>query len=119
MPMKITELLRRGVFLFVFSMLFSACIRDQDPGPLQADEKDYPLVDFDRLEMGDAFVITVQQRPVYSIHVRGDRTFQGNTEALVMADFCHLKAQSTRHSHLLTKFPTKCKGVSKGKTRNV
>jgi len=45
----------------------------EDPGPLQDKEKDYSIVDFDRLEMGSAFHITVQQSNIFRIHVEGDR----------------------------------------------
>jgi hypothetical protein len=61
------------VTIALFSISVSSCVREEDPGPLQRDERNYNLQDFDRLEMGDAFVITVVQNPVYSITIRGDR----------------------------------------------
>jgi hypothetical protein len=57
--------------------LAGACILtsfdEEDPGPLQDKEKDYSLIDFDRLEMGSDFHISVEQSNIYSIHVEGDR----------------------------------------------
>jgi hypothetical protein len=62
-----------AALLFVLATSLSSCLREQDPGPLQNDERNYAIQDFDRLEMGNAFVITVTQSPTYAITVRGDR----------------------------------------------
>ncbi len=67
------KILRFSVFAALTSLLVSSCLREQDPGPLQRDERNYNVQDFDRLEMGDAFVVAVVQNPVYSVTVRGDR----------------------------------------------
>lgn len=53
--------------------LFTSCFNDEDPGPLQSDEKSYSVVDFDRLEIGDALIVTVEQSDFFSIHAEGDR----------------------------------------------
>lgn len=45
----------------------------EDPGPLQEGEKQFSIVDFDRLEMGSAFIIDVQQGAFFSVEARGDR----------------------------------------------
>src|SRR5688572_17122557 len=55
----------------VFSILTSCS--DEDPGPIQEIRKEYALVDFDRLEMGSAFNIEVEQGNVFSVKVKGDR----------------------------------------------
>lgn len=52
--------------------IISSCERE-DPGPLQETDRDYNETDFDRLEMGNAFRVTVEESSIYSIHVRGDR----------------------------------------------
>ena len=46
---------------------------NEDPGPLQEVHKEYAITDFDRLEMGSAFNITVEQGNIFSVDVRGDR----------------------------------------------
>jgi len=51
----------------------SSCFNDEDPGPLQSDEQSYSIVDFDRLEMGSALIVTVEQGNFFSIQARGDR----------------------------------------------
>lgn len=58
---------------FIAAMFVLTSCETEDPGPLQEKEKDYSLVDFDRLEMGSAFHITVEQSNTFSIHIKGDR----------------------------------------------
>jgi hypothetical protein len=53
------------------SLLLSSCYTE-DPGDLRPAEETYDIVDFDRLEMGDEFVIRVEQGNFFSISVRGD-----------------------------------------------
>jgi hypothetical protein len=45
----------------------------EDPGPVQKFDKEYPFIDFDRLEIGSALDVSVEQSSIYSIKVRGDR----------------------------------------------
>ena len=52
---------------------FYSCTELEDPGPLQSTEKEYAVIDFDRLEMGSAFHIQVEQSHTFSIQVKGDR----------------------------------------------
>jgi hypothetical protein len=60
--------------LFAFiAIALTSCWENADPGPLQAGEKSYAFVDFDRLEMGNALNVTVEQGSTYSINVTGDR----------------------------------------------
>jgi hypothetical protein len=54
------------------SIIISAC-QTEDPGPLQAYEKEFSLIEFDRLEMGSSFNIHVSQGNTFSILARGDR----------------------------------------------
>lgn len=55
------------------AFLLSSCFNDEDPGPLQSDERTYSIVDFDRLEIGSAMIITVEHGDFFSVHVKGDR----------------------------------------------
>ncbi len=49
-----------------------ACVRE-DVGPYESDKQTYALTNFDRLDMGSAFSITVQQGASFSIVAEGDR----------------------------------------------
>lgn len=53
-------------------MILISCERE-DPGPLQETRKHFSDVDFDRLEMGSALNIEVEQANTFSIEVEGDR----------------------------------------------
>lgn len=65
---------RSGWTLLVLSLslTLSSCYLE-DPGPVQEVEKEFTFVDFDRLEMGDAFHVTVEKSNFFSIRARGDR----------------------------------------------
>jgi hypothetical protein len=58
--------------IVLLSLLFSACYQSEDPGPIQEIQKEYSIVDFDRIEMGDAFGITVEKGNFFEVSVRGD-----------------------------------------------
>ena len=66
--------------VLLIAILLTSCFVD-DPGPLQEVERQYSVVDFDRLEMGDAFHIDVQRGNFFEINVRGDRR---NIEDLIV-----------------------------------
>jgi hypothetical protein len=53
--------------------LFTSCDYNEDPGPLQEERKEFSVTDFDRLELGDAFIIDVEQGNYFEILVHGDR----------------------------------------------
>ena len=67
-----TRFLPAGVFVLCIAC-FTSCHYVEDPGFLQEEERRFSLVDFDRLEMGNAFVITVEQATFFNISARGDR----------------------------------------------
>jgi hypothetical protein len=58
--------------IMLSTILLSCCYQSEDPGPIQEVQKEYAILDFDRLEMGDAFNITVEQGDFYEVSVRGD-----------------------------------------------
>ena len=72
MTTKLTNLLTYTVILGA-TLTFSACDYSEDPGPLQEIEKEFNETDFDRLEIGDALHIDVEQGNYFEISVRGDR----------------------------------------------
>lgn len=59
--------------LLLASFMLFSCNTTEDPGPLQEMQQEFSVIDFDRLEMGNAFDVTVQQGEFYEILVRGDR----------------------------------------------
>ncbi len=53
--------------------LASCSLPREDIGPYQGDTQVYSFTNFDRLDMGSAFTISVQQGSVFSITAEGDR----------------------------------------------
>ena len=70
MNSKINLLFGIGVLAILFGL--TSCYTE-DPGPLQEAEKQFSIVDFDRLEMGSAFIIDVEQGNFFTVEARGDR----------------------------------------------
>lgn len=63
-----------AITLVALSLSLTGCsLIREDVGPYQSAQQSYGFTNFDRLDMGSAFVITVQQGPAYSITVEGDR----------------------------------------------
>jgi hypothetical protein len=52
-------------------VLLSSCYIE-DPGSLRETEQNYDVDDFDRLNMGDAFIIDVKHADYFSIQAKGD-----------------------------------------------
>jgi hypothetical protein len=60
------------VVMIVSATLLTSCYTE-DPGPIQEYDKDFTVTDFDKLQMGDAFNITVEQGDLFQIKATGDR----------------------------------------------
>jgi len=68
------------LFMLFTALFLTSCFVD-DPGPRQEMEQSFTVVDFDRLEMGDAFHVRVEQGNYFEILATGDRR---NIEDLVV-----------------------------------
>lgn len=55
------------------TLILASCEMYEDEGSLQYEEETYSITDFDRIEMGDAFIVRVEQGDFFSVSVRGDR----------------------------------------------
>lgn len=69
----IKQLKNFATLFIIYCVLVLTSCDSQDPGPIQEIERDYTVLDFDRLEMGSAFHIEVEQANTYSIQIKGDR----------------------------------------------
>ena len=58
--------------LLLSSLVISSC-NEEDPGPRQSDSRTYSIMDFDRIEAGDALIINIKQGTNFSIQADGDR----------------------------------------------
>lgn len=61
------------MLLGLSAAVFSSCYETEDPGPIQEIEKEFSITDFDRLEIGDALNVDVEQGNFFEVSVRGDR----------------------------------------------
>ncbi|GAB4035223.1 head GIN domain-containing protein [Spirosoma jeollabukense] len=62
------------VTLLILLLNLAGCsLKREDVGPYQGDQQTYAFTDFDRIDMGSAFIITVQQGTTYGVTVEGDR----------------------------------------------
>ncbi|MCW5912715.1 MAG: DUF2807 domain-containing protein [Cyclobacteriaceae bacterium] len=65
---------RFNIILFLSaSVWLTACLDEEDPGPRQNDTRTYSVVDFDRVEAGDALDVTIVYGANYSVKAEGDR----------------------------------------------
>ena len=60
------------IAMLIALVWLSAC-NEEDPGPRQQDKRSFPEVDFDRIEAGDALVISIKYGENFSIDAEGDR----------------------------------------------
>jgi hypothetical protein len=68
-----TSFLRNTIAIGLLALSLTSCFDYEDEGPLQYEEERFTLTDFDRLEIGDAFIIRVTEGSYFSVEVRGDR----------------------------------------------
>lgn len=71
--MKKLSILKSAWIALVLPFVLTGCYITEDPGPVQEMEKDYAIFDFDRLEVGDAMNVTVEQGDIFSVNIKGDR----------------------------------------------
>ena len=67
-----TTRLQSLFFVLIAAIALGSCFVD-DPGPRQETERQYSVVDFDRLEMGSGLHIDVVYGNFFSVKARGDR----------------------------------------------
>ncbi len=60
------------IAMLIALVWLSAC-NEEDPGPRQQNKRSFPEVDFDRIEAGDALVISIKYGENFSIDAEGDR----------------------------------------------
>ncbi|MEJ0030811.1 MAG: DUF2807 domain-containing protein [Bacteroidota bacterium] len=73
--------------LLAFAVFTITSCQIEDPGPLQEQTKEYSILDFERLEMGDALDVTVEQGNMFSVSVTGDRRNIDDLEVNVVGSY--------------------------------
>ena len=63
-----------GIGLLALLIGLAGCsLKREDVGPYQSAQQTYSFTNFDRLDMGSAFTITIRQGTTFSVSVEGDR----------------------------------------------
>ncbi len=82
----------------------TSCLETEDLGPMQPDQKEIAVVDFDRLEMGDGFNVTVVRGDLFSVKVSGDRRNLDDLEFFKVGTT--LRARFTQNIHANRQYTT-------------
>lgn len=90
------------ISLVSVAFVMSSCVTE-DPGPLQETEKEFAVIDFDRLEMGSGFEIDVRQSSTYRITVEGDRRNIDDLDVYKSGSTLIIKYEDNANRHHETK----------------
>jgi len=86
------------VLILLAAISLTSCYTE-DPGPLQETERQYTVTDFDRLEIGDAMHIHVQQGNFFEITARGDRRNINDLEVYKEGSTLMVRFDNDRNRH--------------------
>lgn len=98
-PLQSTLLL-----LATLALLFTACGKREDPGPLQDDQRTYGLNGFTHLDLGSAFRVNVRQGTTFSVTAKGDRRNLDDLDVWVSNGTLRAKYRSNRSRQHETAF---------------
>jgi hypothetical protein len=90
-----------GLLIFSVSLALLSCT-SEDPGPVQDYEKIFSELDFDRLEMGSGFHITVEQSANFSVRAEGDRRNLNDLEVYKSGSTLIVKFDDNANRHHTT-----------------
>ncbi len=62
-----------NIIILLLSLVWLTSCLEEDPGPRQQDDRSFAIVDFDRIDASDAFIISVKYSENFSIEASGDR----------------------------------------------
>jgi hypothetical protein len=95
--MKTSKHLLLAVLLAIAVFAIASCA-NEDPGPLQEQTKEYSILDFERLEIGDALDVTVTQGNMFSVSVSGDRRNIDDLEVNVVGNTLKMNYKKGSHN---------------------
>ncbi|MCK8493916.1 DUF2807 domain-containing protein [Spirosoma sp. RP8] len=89
---------------FLIINLISCGWRREDIGPFQSDQRTFGLGNFDRLDMGSAFTITVQPGNDYRILAEGDRRNLDDLDVYTRNGTLYARYRNSRNRQYETSF---------------
>lgn len=70
---KYKKMKKIKLFALLFSLVWLSSCYEEDPGPRQQDDRNFAIVDFDRIEASDALIVSIKYSENFSIEASGDR----------------------------------------------
>lgn len=103
--MKRKHTLLYTLALFVLLISLAGCsLHREDIGPYQADKQVYAFTDFNRLDMGSAFIISVEQGSTFSVKAEGDRRNLDDLDVYVRNGTLYARYRNSRQRSYETSF---------------
>jgi len=96
--MKASKPLLLATLFGMIALVSTSCFNNEDPGPLQEQTKVYSILDFERLEIGDAMDVTVTQGSMLLVSVNGDRRNIDDLEVSKVGNTLKMNYKSHRRS---------------------
>lgn len=81
-----TSIFRNLLAIGFLTFSLTSCFDYEDEGPLQYQEIRYTLTDFERVDIGDSFIVEITEGNYFSIEVRGDRRNLNDLEIFKVGD---------------------------------
>ena len=78
--------MKSGIVMAAVLAVATSCTHTEDPGPLREDEREFAVMDFDRIEMGSGFRIEVEQSVSFAVEAHGDQRNLDDLEIFVHAN---------------------------------
>ncbi len=98
--------------LFALLLCLASCsLKREDIGPYQADTQTYAFTDFNRLDMGSAFIISVEQGSAFSVKAEGDRRNLNDLDVYVRNGTLHARYRTSRRREYETSFTITMPGL--------
>ena len=84
-----------------------SCSCPEDPGPMQEGNRQFAVMDFDRLEMGSGFTITVEQSSSFEVEASGDQRNLDDLEVFVNGSTLKARFRHDANRHHSTQIEIK------------
>ena len=84
------------ILLSVITVLAS-CTIHEDLGPIQYNEQQYIITDFDRLDVGDAMFVTVTRGGLFAVEAKGDRRNLDDLELIKVGNTLTARFRNNRN----------------------
>lgn len=106
MRVKTTHRFSAYGLLILLPIWLTSCYTE-DPGPMQEAEKIFHVTDFDKVELGDAFRITIEQSEFFEVWAHGDQRNLNDLEVFTQGNTLIARYKNNRDRRYATKINIK------------